>query len=133
FEVSKAIGTSRDHLHLGVKALRDPVVLGEAPHPSNLFPPGPKRLAQRLESWEGTALELLDASQEIRDQAAAVPCRPVLDQQQPAEALLEAIDRVQARNALEVLTQPDPLIRIQSILVAAHERQKTPIRSSLGI
>src|SRR5947209_5239526 len=88
-----------DHLHLGVEALRNTVVSGESPHPGDLLPPGPKGLTQRLQSRERTGLQLLDASEQVRDQAPAVPLGSMLDPEQPGETLLEAVDGFQAGDA----------------------------------
>jgi hypothetical protein len=45
-EVSKAVSAALDEFHFAVEAFGDAVVFGEAPHASDLLPPGGEGMGQ---------------------------------------------------------------------------------------
>jgi hypothetical protein len=63
-EVAKAVGLTLEDLHLGVKALRDSVVAGEAPHGGDFFAPGIQGIAELSEWREAATTERGDVAQE---------------------------------------------------------------------
>ena len=63
-EVSKAVGLRLKDFHLGMEALSNSVVAGEAPHTSDFISPSEQRLAQLHEWCEPAATERIDAVEE---------------------------------------------------------------------
>jgi len=64
-EVSKAVSAALDELHFAMEALGNAVVLGEAPHASDLFTPGGEGLGKSEELREAGGLELVDGVEEF--------------------------------------------------------------------
>ena len=92
-------------MHVRVEAFRNGVVLREAPHSDDLLLPGLEGLGQLEERLEPHFSEPFQSPEEEGDQAPALPPGPLLDQEQPAEALLKDIQVSEGRVSPEIFQE----------------------------
>ena len=75
-----------------MKALRDTVGPGKAPHPDNLLIPGLKGFAQGLQRLEGRIQQLSGVEKKERDEFSCPALSDLSDEQQTTKLLFEVPD-----------------------------------------
>jgi hypothetical protein len=124
---------SIDELHFVVKALGDALVAGEAPHGEDLLASGCESLTELHGLGQAGVAQLVQGTQEPRDQNFPLPTGAMFLQQQIAEPLLEAVDEFQGWVFFQIGGEPKQLIGAQIMAVAAHQQQQTAILAGDGI
>jgi len=116
-----------------VEALGDAVVAGEAPHGDNLLAPAVQGIAELYQLRQAGLAQLVDGAQEARRQRLALPVAAVFLQQQVAEALLEAVDRLQGGMSMEVAVSFSCWQGLRFVAMAAHQAQQAAVLAADGI